>query len=206
MKRARTQEAKDARVQLLLDAALDEFVERGFSAARMDDIAARANLSKGTLYIYFDSKEALFNGLIDAVALPKLDQIRQLAASSSSFDAVLTGFSTFAQAAIQESKLPRLLKVLIGESNNFPDTVRRYRRDVVDRVLAVFANLLRDAAARGEINVADPELTARLVVSPVIFSAIWQIVFAQSDEAEVDLDALFNLHTQILKKALMKSE
>ena len=60
MKRARSDEAKDERRAQLLDAALDEFFEKGFSAARMDDIARRAKLSKGTLYLYFDSKKAMF--------------------------------------------------------------------------------------------------------------------------------------------------
>ncbi|NNC99571.1 MAG: TetR/AcrR family transcriptional regulator [Gammaproteobacteria bacterium] len=206
MKRARTRKAKDARIQLLLDAALAEFVERGFSAARMDDIAARANLSKGTLYIYFDSKEALFNGLIDAVALPKLDQIRRLVATSTSFEEALTILAKFAEATIRESTLPRLVKVLIGESNNFPETVQRYRSKVLDRILAVFAELLRNADARGEISVSDPALTARLVVSPIIFSALWHVVFTRKDETEVDLAALFSLHGQILCKALINSE
>ena len=206
MKRARTQAAKDERIQLLLDAALDEFVERGFSAARMDDIAARAKLSKGTLYIYFDSKEALFNALIDTVALPKLDQISQLAALDSSFEDFLNGLSKFAQTTIKESKLPNLVKILIGESNNFPESVQRYRLNVLDRILGSLSDVLRVADERGEITVDDPDLTARLVMSPVIFSALWHVVFAHKDDAQVDLDALFRLHTQILKKALTKIE
>ena len=69
MQRARSEAAKDTRRQALLTAALDEFFERGFAAARMDDIARRAGFSKGTLYLYFDSKEALFASLIETFAL-----------------------------------------------------------------------------------------------------------------------------------------
>ena len=75
MRRARSEDAKDERRQLLLSAALDEFFERGFSAARIEDIAQRASLSKGTVYLYFDSKEALFLALIEDLATPNIEQI-----------------------------------------------------------------------------------------------------------------------------------
>ena len=78
MQRARSQTDKDARRQLLLQAALDEFFERGFAAARMEDIARRVDLSKGTVYLYFKSKDDLFRALIEEHALPNLETIEMI--------------------------------------------------------------------------------------------------------------------------------
>ena len=78
MKRARTKKAKDERRLALLRAGLDEFFERGFTAARMDDISKRAGLSKGALYLYFSSKEELFKSLVEEYAVPNVERIEAM--------------------------------------------------------------------------------------------------------------------------------
>ena len=203
MKRARTEQAKDERRQLLLDAALDEFYERGFAAARMDDIAQRAGLSKGTLYLYFKSKEDLFNGLVETISLPKLEQVRAMLSMQDSLEGALNALAAFAPVMIKQSRLPHLMKVIIGESNLFPKTVRRYREEVIDQAINVMTMMLEAARQRGEIEVENPRLMARLVVAPIVFSAIWEVSFGRDPEAEVDLPALFQLHVKILKDALL---
>lgn len=202
MLRARTAAAKDERRQALLNAALDEFFERGFTAARMDDIARRAGLSKGTLYLYFDSKDALFIALIETVAAPNVEKVEQLAASAPSAAAALHALTGFMPHVIRETSLPRVVKVLLADAGAFPDVVRRYRSQVIDRVLAAVAKVLERGQLSGELSVDDPRLTARLVVAPVILSAIWRVVFEIDPEAKVDLDALFALHEKMLLRAL----
>ncbi len=202
MKRARTEEAKDARRQVLLDAALDEFFERGFTAARTHDIAERAGLSKGTLYLYFDSKEALFSELIESLTSPNLARIDEIAATSPSALDAIDRFTGFASHLVRTSDLPRLMKVLIGDSQHFPETMKRYREEVLERVLGAIGSVLEAAKSRGEIVVGDPHLTARLVIAPVLFSGIWQAMFGADPKAQVDLEALFGEHARLLRRGM----
>ncbi len=200
--RARTDEAKEARRLAFLTAALDEFYERGFAAARMDDIAARAGFSKGTIYLYFDSKEALFTALVETFALPNIARLEAAAKGAGGGLATLQTFMKVAPVIIRETPVPKIAKVLIGDAPAFPEMATAYRKQVVDRVLGVVAAALDEARQAGEIDVEDPALTARLVVEPVILSAVWRIVFEHDEDAKVDLGALFALHEDMLMRAL----
>lgn len=202
VKRARSVEDKGGRRAELLTVALDEFFKRGFSASRMDDIAANARLSKGTLYLYFASKEALFKALIDSLAMPNLTEIEAIAERASSVFDALQGLAAYAPTMIRHSNLPKLMKVLIGDSHNFPDIVSEYRTLVLDRILAALTQLLSKAEARGEIETDDPGMLARLLIAPIAFSGIWQAVFGSDPHAEVDLEALFQMHIKMMIKAL----
>jgi len=205
MQKARTSEAKDERRQAVLNAALDEFFERGFAATRMDDIARRVGLSKGTLYLYFDSKEALFISLLETAAIPNVEMIEKLSATALSAADAIHSLTAFMPHVIRETPMPRVIKVLIADAGAFPDVVRTYRRQVIDRVLAAVAKFLERGHASGELVVDDPQLTARLVVAPVILSAIWRVVFETDPEARIDLDDLFSLHGRMLLRALSAS-
>lgn len=204
MKRARSDEAKDERRSQLLYAALDEFFEKGFSAARMDDIARRAKLSKGTLYLYFDSKKAMFQELIDELAIPKIEGIEQIARSAPSIDEALDRFALLGPMLVRESKLPILMKILIGDSQTFPDILADYRKNVLERILAAVASLLEREAERGAITVEDPYLMARLVVAPAALSGIWQALFGQDKDVQIDLETLFRMHADNMKVALKR--
>lgn len=206
MKRARTAEAKQERRGKILKAALDEFYENGFSAAGTDDIARRAGISKGTLYLYFSSKNELFTALIEDLAKPTLANIEMISKNAPSIDMALRGLAKFAPIMIGQSDLPRLMKVLVGESQTFPEIISDYKKDIVDRVLMIIAQLLRAAEARGEISIGDPVLTARLVIAPIVLSAVWQAVFAAHDETPVDLETLFETHAQFLLRAMKPGE
>lgn len=202
MHRARTQDAKERRRQVLLEAALDEFFERGFAAARMQDVAARAGVSKGTVYLYFDSKTDLFRALVEAFAMPNLDRIDALARSTPTFAELMTRLAAFAPDLVGRSRLPKLMKVLVGDSHAFPDVVSAYRRDIIDRVIAALTAAVERAVASGEIATRDAHLTARLIVAPIAMSGLWQAVFAGSGGPPVDLERLFALHADTLTSAL----
>ncbi len=204
--RARDAAAKAERRQLLLNAALDEFYEKGFSAARTEDIAQRVGLSKGTLYLYFPNKEQLFRALIESLTVPNIAALEQITATAPSLRQALETFAQFAPVLVRTSGLPRLMKVLISESQVFPDVITSYRKDVIERILAAFAKLLEVAAARGEITLDDPMITARLVVAPVVLSALWQAVFAQEGVADIDLDSLFQTHVELLLAGPLKGD
>ena len=202
MLRARSLEDKDARRHAMMAAALDEFFERGFTAARMSDIAKRAGLSKAALYLYFDSKEALFTALIEEYAVPNVERLEFAVAAAGSGADALRSLLGIAPTLITETNVPKIVKVLIGDSQNFPEVVQAYRRKVVDRALGVVEKCLTRAHDSGEFHITDPSLTARIVVAPIIFSAIWRVVFEKRDEPDIDLDALFKTHLDMVLHAL----
>ncbi|MCA8902316.1 MAG: TetR/AcrR family transcriptional regulator [Hyphomonas sp.] len=202
MKRARTDEAKEDRRAALLKAALDTFYEHGFRAARMDDIARRAGVSKGAVYLYFDSKDALFEALIEDLATPNIERAEAIMRSAPSFDMAVTQFAAFAPYMLQETDLPKLMKILVGDSQFFPDVISNYRRNNLERLIGALKTLLTEAHARGEIDAPDADLTARLIVAPMAFAGMWQAVFGRDPEAAMDLPALFALHAANIRKAL----
>ena len=202
MLRARSIEAKVDRHQALMAAALDTFFEHGFAASRMEEIASRAGVSKGALYLYFDSKEALFKALIEHLAIPNLERIEAIAAAAPSVADALRGLAAYAPTMIRHSNVPRLMKVMIGDSHLFPGIIADYRLRVLDRVLRALTLILDRANSRGEIATQNPALTARLVIAPMLFAGIWQAVFGGAPDAEVDLEAMFAMHVDFIIKAL----
>ena len=202
IKRAISEDAKAAKKQLMLHAALDEFYEKGFTAARMDDIAKRCGLSKGTLYLYFNSKQALFNGLVETIAKPNQAKLIEMMTLAPTAESAIVALTEFMPNIIEHSQLPRLIKILIGDSGAFPEVVQNYKEQVIEQALAALAEVFHRSNATGETQLDDPELFCRLMVAPVIFSAIWKAVFADPDDLGFDLQALFKLHQKVMLHAL----
>lgn len=202
MRRARTPEDKERRRQLLLQAALIEFYEKGYSAARMDDIAKRADLTKGTLYLYYESKEVLFKALIQSLVEPTLARVQMITSQSHSLESAMQGMALFMPQVLRESHMPKLMKVLIGDSHTFPRIIHDYRTEVLEHLLGAFAQMLEREMDHGEVIRCDPKLAARLIVAPVVMQGVWQALFAKDPEAQVDIDQLFQLHAHNTLRAL----
>lgn len=200
--RARTEEAKEDRRRDMVAAALDAFFDKGFAAARMDDIAAAAGVSKGTLYLYFPSKEALFAALVEDYAIPNVVRMETIADTSPSAVQAIRAALQLAPYLVRESNIPRIAKILIGESAAFPALVADYRERVLDRVLGALTRLLERGHAAGEIHAPHAHLTVRLIFAPVFLSAIWRVVFDREGPESVDPEALLALHEQNIMAAL----
>jgi AcrR family transcriptional regulator len=194
---------KDARPAELLEAALDTFRAKGFAATRMEDIAARAGVSKGTIYLYYPSKLAIFEALVRANLLPNLDRMEAALAAfpGSAADALRLVARTLAEITAQ----PRLVavpKLVLAEAGNFPELARFYRHEVVGRGLALVAGIISRGITAGEFRQVDPELAARLYFAPVILAALWQTTFAPVEESPVAPSALLSLHLDLLLRSL----
>ena len=194
---------KDTRPAELLDAALAVFAEKGFAAARMEDIAARAGAAKGTLYLYFPSKEAVFEALVRTLIVPNLDLAEAAAASHRGPIApLLRRAAPLLAAIIRDGRLVVLPRLLIGELHRFPELARFYEATVVDRALGLIARLHRQGVETGEFRRQDSEAVARLVVAPMLMLAVWRAVFAPHEAEPLDPARVLDAHVETLLRGL----
>lgn len=188
-------------------AALDEFYLNGFKAAQMAAVAQRVGISKGALYLYFSSKEEVFRQLIVLVAEPKMEMVEAFMQRASTAKEGLSHLLGVMPMLVRQSPLPKVLKVLLSDAFTFPAVVEHYRQSIIQRALTAISGLLERSKEAGEITIGDPDLTARLVVSPLVMSVVWTVVFEAGDaECNLDLDAFFHEHQTLLFRALGISE
>lgn len=193
---------KEDRPQEIVAAALDVFAERGFAAARLDDVAARAGVSKGTLYLYFPSKEDLFKAVIRAAILPNLERAERMIAEvpGPSF-ALLERLLAMVAELIATTRAAIIPKLVIAEAGNFPELAAFYHREVIQRGFGLLANLLARGVARGEFRPMNIDHAVCLIAAPLLMSAVWRSAF--DAVAPLDVPALIAAHRDHLRRALL---
>jgi len=194
---------KAARPQEILEAAQGVFAERGFTRTRMEDIARRAGVTKGTIYLYFENKEAVFENLVQESIGTALNQVLETVEhyQGSSRDLLrnaLTGIGQF----VLMSERAVLPKIVIAESGNFPEMVRFYRTEVIDKGLALLMRVIRRGVESGEFRDLPAEHVARLCIAPLLLAAFWRTTFAQFDDKPYDYKGLIDTHTDVLLRGL----
>ena len=203
MKAQRWTRRKDERAPEILEAALACFAAKGFAGTRMDDIAARAGITKGTIYLYFDSKEELFKALArQSIGQRIADITQQLKGSEASaadqLRFVLTAIGHFASTS-DRVVLPR---VLLAEVGNFPELAEFWRKEIIDRGLGLFEMIIKRGIARGEFRKVAPGHAARLCVAPLLVLILWRTLFARFDAEPYDYPGLIETHVATLLKGL----
>jgi AcrR family transcriptional regulator len=188
---------QEARRQAILDAALTEFAERGFEAARLDDIAARAGVAKGTLYLYFDDKEKLFEGLIRNAVDPVLGQLDAIAeAPELPVDQALEAlFSTF-ENEVLGTKRKLLMRLLIAEGPRFPAIAEFHYRNVVSRIMPLIRKVAERAVRRGEFPTDAAARFPQLIAAPLIAAVVWDALFSRIER--LDAGAMFRAYLEVL--------
>src|ERR1035437_4617735 len=147
---------KEARPQELLAAALDLFVERGYAATRLDDVAAQAGVSKGTLYLYFTNKEELFKAVVRESVLPVLGEAEEtIDRYEGSSETLLREIMLGWWQRIGNTKVAGISKLMVEESGNFPDVAKFYHEEVISRGTAVIGRVLERGVKRGEFRAID---------------------------------------------------
>ncbi len=183
--------AADARAEVrrkeILDAAFDVFAEHGFTQAKLDDVARRAGIAKGTIYLYFPDKETLFVELLRAAAQPVLGGLKALAASPDlPVEDVLRRVHTIFVEEILNTRRKHLLRLLIQEGPRFPAVTEFYYGEIVRNGLATITSLARRGVQTGEL--ADDALVRfpQLVMAPLLMSVIWDALFEDKHHLDVD--------------------
>lgn len=170
----RWERRKDARPQELLAAALDLFVERGYASTRLEDVARRAGVSKGTLYLYFENKEELFKAVVRDNIVHVIDEAEGNFASSDAHSADLLRYMLMRWwEQCGATKLAGLTKLMMAESGNFPDLARFYNEEVIERGNALIVRVLERGVALGHFRPLDPLTVCPILIAPVIMLTMW---------------------------------
>lgn len=193
------QRRKEARPDELLAAALDLFVEKGFAATRMDDVAARAGVTKGTLYLYFDSKVDLLKAVAEKSMKPGLDLGDDLLAgfTGSSSELLRHLIVTWWDQA-GKNKTSGICKLMLAEAANFPDIAGYFHKEVIERVQGQVQKALEIGIERGEFRKLDLAVAADTIISPMLKMTLWQHSFFSGSEIQQDAVAYLETHLDIV--------
>ena len=192
---SRTQKSA-ARREAILAAALDEFSARGFAATRLEDVARRAGVAKGTIYLHFADKEALFQELVRTMLGPLVASLDQLRATDLPIRTVLERFADLFVIGIYGTRRRDVAHLVISEGARFPRLAEFYYHEVVERGMAAMSALLERAIARGEIPHTALARFPQLVAAPGLLAIIWRGLFDRF--AHLDAAGMMRAHIDIL--------
>jgi AcrR family transcriptional regulator len=184
------------RRQAIVEAALDEFIARGFTATRLDDVARRAGVAKGTIYLHFKDKEALFEELIRTAIVPVVDRLTTPPPLNGSVRDALEGFAkTFIQE-VATTRRADIIRLIIAEGPRFPAIADFYYREVISRGLAAMRALIQIAVSRGEISQKQLERFPQIIVAPAIVAIVWKSLFER--HAPLDANEMLRVHLDLI--------
>ena len=195
---------KEARPAEIVAAALEVFAQKGFAAAKLDEIAARAGVSKGALYLYFETKQDLFTAVVRDAIIPNLDAVEAMARTADVPFAMLARMLLMRIGELMStSSLGAVAKMVIAESRNFPDLARVWHDEVVLKALSIVSMVVERAQAKGELKAGDPRHIAFSVVGPMLMGALWNETFTPVGARPVDLRALAQQHIDTVLTGLL---
>lgn len=188
---------KEDRPGEIVAAALEVFAEKGFAAARLDDIARRAGVSKGALYLYFETKQDLFHAVVRDAVAPNIAAVEAaLMAADLPFADLARMLLARMSEVLSTTPLGSVAKMVIAESGNFPDLARIWHEDVISRALRMATGLIERAQARGELKPGDPRTHAFSLIGPVLMATLWREVLVPAGAEPVDLRAVAAQHVE----------
>jgi len=195
---------KQARPGEILEAALHVFAAKGYAAARMEDIAARAGVTKGTIYLYFQSKEDVFKSLARRHVGDTLTEAAQQATvyRGSAREFLAMFFGIVGETIMEHGERAVLPKIIISESGNFPELVRFWRSEVIDKAMGMISGILAKGIASGEIRDLPTDYVARLCAAPIVMCIIWRTAIAPTDTVPFDYKRFLAIHLDVLMKGL----
>ncbi|HKO72003.1 MAG TPA: TetR/AcrR family transcriptional regulator [Bradyrhizobium sp.] len=184
------------RRQAIIDAALDEFISRGFTATRLDDVAKRAGVAKGTIYLHFRDKEALFQELIRTALVPLIGRLASPPPPGGSVRAALERFAqTFAEEVVS-TRRGDIVRLIVAEGARFPSIADFYYREVVSRGMEAMRSMIELGISRGEIRQKSLTGFPQIVVAPAIVAVIWQGLFGR--HAPLDAVGMLRVHLDLI--------
>jgi AcrR family transcriptional regulator len=191
----RTQAAEERR-SAILAAALEEFTARGYAGARLDDVAKRAGIAKGTIYLYFADKQALFQELVRSMVHPVLGMLDKMRGVDIPARMLVEGLLGTFLREIYGTRRKDLIRLILNEGPRFPAIAEFYYHEVIERVLGIIRPILARAAERGELPNDSLARFPQLIVAPMLVGIMWHAMFEKFES--LDIDAMARAHIDIL--------
>ena len=185
-----------ARRQAILAAALDEFSARGFAATRLDDVAKRAGVAKGTIYLHFADKEALFQDIVRTMVVPLVMNLAAVPSGDMPTRALLERMLEMFVREVYGTRRREIIRLIMTEGPRFPALAEFYYHEVVERGIAAMRGLLSRAVARGELKNDAAARFPHLVVAPLMLAIVWSGLFDRL--APLDVKALTRAHLDLI--------
>ena len=196
---------KHARPEEITAAALELFVERGYAGTRLEDVAASAGISKGTLYLYFANKEELFKAVVREGLVSPIAEMRGLVDHFEGSTQELIRMMLFGWwERIGASRIGGIPKLVISEAGNFPELARFYLAEVVEPAQAATVAIVERGIARGEFRKVNADVVARLMAAPMLGLLMWRNALEPFSKAKLDPVAYLETHLDMLGHALAK--
>lgn len=184
------------RRQAIVEAAMEEFIARGFAATRLDDIAKRAGVAKGTIYLHFKDKESMFEELVRIVIVPVVARLTALPPPTGSVRDLIEAFAGNFLKEVIGTRRGDLVRLIVAEGPRFPSVADFYYREVVSRGVAAMRALIELGIARGEIREKDLARYPQIVIAPALITVIWQSLFAR--HAPLDAQDMLRVHLDLI--------
>ena len=186
----------------ILDAAFEEFVKSGYAATRLEDVAARAGVTKGTIYFYFETKERVFDEMIRHKSQAFFPELESYAGKlEGSYSARLRALMVFVYRRIAEDRPSReTLRFLIAEGSRFPDLVDRHHDEFMRPVLEQFRKLIEAGVAAGEFRASPASTFTQIVMSPALMLSVWSLMFGT--RKQIDVAAFTDASIDLLMRGL----
>lgn len=198
---------KAERPDEIVASALEVFAAKGFAAARLDDIAARAGVSKGALYLYFATKEDLFRAVVEQAIAPTLKTVLVLAAAHPGPFANLAELVAERMGAvIADTPIGGVAKMVIGEARNFPELAQVWHDELVGPALAAMSQAIAEAQVRGEVRDGDPRAFALCLIAPILLGVVWRETFVPVGAEPFDLSLLARQHARTMLTGMLSQE
>lgn len=187
---------KDARPSEIIEAGFQEFSENGFVGTRLDDVAARAGIAKGTLYLYFNNKEALFEAAVRSRITPLLGRITRLVEfypGPTRF--LLRILFRLMHRQIAAGELQTIMRIMIAEGHRFPELTKFYYEEFMSKMMALLETIVARGVKRGELRAGAATDLPFVIISPGVMAAIWSMTFQPHHKIPADkfIDAHIDL-------------
>jgi AcrR family transcriptional regulator len=181
----------------IIEAAMDEFIARGFAATRLDDVAKRAGVAKGTIYLHFKDKESMFEELIRTAIVPMITRLWGTPPQpGASVRDMVEGFAKTFIEEVATTRRGDLVRLIVAEGPRFPAVADFYYREVVSRGLGGMRALIELGIARGEIKQKNLAKFPQIMVAPALIAVIWQSLFSR--HAPLDALEMFRVHLDLI--------
>jgi AcrR family transcriptional regulator len=194
---SRRQQASEQRKLAILRAGLEVFAERGFAAARLEDVAEKAGVGKGTIYLFFRDKEDLFEQIVLGAVSPVLAMFAGAAAApDTSTDVILSRLFDLFRVEVLGTWRKEVLRLVITEGARFPRIAEFYHREVISKGLVIIRRITRRAIVRGELQSDGVDRFPQLIFAPLLLALIWDGLFSAIEP--LDIEGLLKAHRELL--------